>query len=218
MLTAKSARLLRLSLLHLPRCVGSSQCCENCWNRRQKRSFEKLQMQKQKLGTRLTQNGTYVLETHRCRYCKSFKNHVGERKNHVSEPEMLPERIICASMFNDITEYGRKVQGKCLNSAKEVASCAAKFRPGYWCFCGPGSEPDLEIPHFASEEWDKLAAVITSEIITSKCLVFMCSNMLQTGIFTSKNGKPGMHVKTSKRNNLMLVNILPRNQLCLFWK
>ena len=94
---------------------------------------------------------------------KASKNHVGERKNHVSEPEILPERIICASMFNDITEYGRKMQGKCLNSAKEVASCTARFRPGCWCFCGPGSEPDLEIPHFANGEWDKLAAMITSE-------------------------------------------------------
>ena len=31
-------------------------------------------------------------------------------------------------------------QNKCLARAGEVPLSAARFRPGYWCFCGPGSE------------------------------------------------------------------------------
>ena len=47
------------------------------------------------------------------------------------EPASFPDRIIFTSMFNDVTDYGsRKVQGKFLDSAKEVASYAGRFRPG----------------------------------------------------------------------------------------
>ena len=56
-------------------------------------------------------------------------------------PENFPDKIIFAIMFNDITDHAsKKVQGKFLDSAKEVASHPTRFRPGYWCFCGPGSE------------------------------------------------------------------------------
>ena len=44
-------------------------------------------------------------------------------------------------MFNDITNVNsQKVQNKCPAQANEVATYAAKFRSGYWCVCGPGSE------------------------------------------------------------------------------
>ena len=88
------------------------------------------------------------------------------------EPESFPDRIIFASMFNDMTDYGsKKVQGKCL--AKEVATYAARFRLGYWCFCGPGSEQtwthneSRPSSHSANGEWEKVASVMISELITS---------------------------------------------------
>ena len=48
-----------------------------------------------------------------------------------------------------------------LPQAKDVATCTARFRPGYWCFLGPGSEKtwttNEERPshQFADGEWDK---------------------------------------------------------------
>ena len=42
---------------------------------------------------------------------------------------------------HDITNWeSRKVQDKCLAQANEVATHTARLRPGYWCFCGRGSE------------------------------------------------------------------------------
>ena len=51
----------------------------------------------------------------------------------------FPDAIIFASMFNNIADHtSKKVQGQCRDSAKEVVPFAARFRPRYWCFCGPG--------------------------------------------------------------------------------
>ena len=53
----------------------------------------------------------------------------------------LQHRIISSSMFNDITIWeSQKVQSKCQAQWDEVATYAARFRLGYWCFSGPGSE------------------------------------------------------------------------------
>ena len=72
-------------------------------------------------------------------------------------PESFPDIMIFTSMFNDITDQGGdKVQGKCLHSAKEVATDAATFRLGYRCFCGPGSQQtwkyneSMPTSHFAN--------------------------------------------------------------------
>ena len=104
------------------------------------------------------------------------------------EPESFPDSFIFASTSNDITDWeNRTVQGKCLDSAKEVATYAAKCRPGFWCCCVPGSE----------------------KFITSKDPVFKCSKMmLQTAILISQRGKPGMHFESEPQNNLMLVNMV----------
>ena len=56
-------------------------------------------------------------------------------------PESFPDRTIFASMFNDINSWEiQKVHNKCLAQANDVATYSARFRPGYWCFCGPGEE------------------------------------------------------------------------------
>ena len=87
------------------------------------------------------------------------------------------------------------MQWKCLVIAKEVATCRARWRPGFSCFCGPGSEQTWKYnearptSHFSNWGWDKLASVMTSELVTSKHAVCKCSNMLQTGILTSKKGE-----------------------------
>ena len=48
-----------------------------------------------------------------------------------------------ASMFNDITQWeSQTVQNKCPAQANEVATYAARFRLGYWCWSRGGK--DLE--------------------------------------------------------------------------
>ena len=103
-------------------------------------------------------------------------------------PESFPDKIIFVSMFNDIASWeSQKVQNRCQAQANEVATYSARFRPGYWCFRGPGSDKnwncDEERPshQFADGEWDKLALKMTGKLIISKHQVFKCSNMLQTG-------------------------------------
>ena len=57
------------------------------------------------------------------------------------EPDSCPDRINLAGMFNNIANWeSPKVQTECLAEAEEVANYAARFRYGYWCFCGPGSD------------------------------------------------------------------------------
>ena len=103
-------------------------------------------------------------------------------------PESLPDRIIFASMFIDITNWeSQKVQNKCLAQATEVALTRQDSDLVIVCFCAPGSEKtwkcNEERPshQFADGEWDKLCLRMTSELVTSKDPVFKCSNTLQTG-------------------------------------
>ena len=59
----------------------------------------------------------------------------------VHAPDSFPDWITFGRMFNDLTNWdSQKVHNKCLVHAKEVATYAGRFRPGCWCFCGPGSE------------------------------------------------------------------------------
>ena len=129
-------------------------------------------------------------------------------------------------MFNDITDNtSAKVQGKCLESAKEVASSYAdRSRVGYWCFCDSGSGQTWKYneprppAQFVNGEWGKLASVMRRDFITSKHSAFKCSNMLQTRILTSKKVKPGMTEQNKPQNNLMFVTmVLACNQFCLFF-
>ena len=43
-------------------------------------------------------------------------------------------------MFNDTTNWESEGAQQLFSSSVHVATYAARFRPGYWCFCGPGSE------------------------------------------------------------------------------
>ena len=177
-------------------------------------SHEKRQLQEQKRHWR----GRIQIEWHVCPADTSLQI-LHKVQDFMSEtehvPESFPNRIIFTSMFDDITDcVSKKVHGNCLDSAKEVASFAARFKLGCWCFCGPGSEQTWKnnearlAAQFAYGEWDKVASVMTTEYITSKHPVFKCSNMRQTGILTSKTGKPEMHFKSEPQKNLMLVHVV----------
>ena len=76
---------------------------------------------------RMTSNGTYVLETHRCRYCKTLQQFISEIGH-----QSFPDRVIFTNVLNDITDNGcGSVQGKCVGQ---------RPAPSGWCFCGPQSE------------------------------------------------------------------------------
>ena len=99
--------------------------------------------------------------TRRCRYCTEYK----QKSENGRSPKVFPDRIFFKRPINNITDYGsRKVQNKCPAQANEVATCGARFRPGYLCFCGPGSEQAWKntgsrpTSRVANVEWNKLAS------------------------------------------------------------
>ena len=55
-------------------------------------------------------------------------------------PEIFLDRIIFASMFNDITDWESRKVPSDMSTSNERSGDAARHRPGYLCFCGPGSE------------------------------------------------------------------------------
>ena len=63
----------------------------------------------------------------------------------------------------------------------------------------PGHTTKLLI--FACGEWDKFAAVMKSELSTSKHLVFQYSNMLQTGILTPKKTWIALQTRAAKQSH-----------------
>ena len=108
--------------------------------------------------SRSTLNGAWVLVTRLCTRCKGFKAFMTENGHTLVS---FPDRIISAGIFTDIANWeSPQVQTKCLPQAKDVATCTARFRLGYWCFLGPGSEKtwttNEERPshQFADGEWD----------------------------------------------------------------
>ena len=57
------------------------------------------------------------------------------------EHELFSDRIIFASMFNDISSWENQgMQSKCQAEAKEVATYAARCGPDNCFFCGPRSD------------------------------------------------------------------------------
>ena len=105
------------------------------------------------------------------------------------------------------------MQYKSLAQAKEVATHAARFRPGYWCFCGPGSDKNWTYNEERSfhelADGDKLPLSVISELFfISKHTVFKCSNLnLSNVVMLRKIGDGvGMHIRKEPENHLSLAN------------
>ena len=58
------------------------------------------------------------------------------------QPENFTGRIICMSMFNDISWGSKDNEKECESSAQLVSLYAKRFSPGQWSFLGPGSEKE----------------------------------------------------------------------------
>ena len=85
------------------------------------------------------------------------------------EPVSFPDRIIFTRVFNDVTDCrSKQVQGKCLDSAREVATyVCSKIQTWLLVFLWTRIGTDLEIQrvkanfsHFAVGLWCKLASVM----------------------------------------------------------
>ena len=129
------------------------------------------------------------------------------------EPENIPNRIIFASMFNDITNWERrKVQDECKAQAKEVATYEERLGLGYWCFCGSASEKTLtyheERPshQFADGGWDNLALRMINEFFMSK---HQCSTVRTFFKQVNFEIEHEIHV-------ILVIMMLACDQLCLF--
>ena len=131
-------------------------------------------------------------------------------------PRVFPDRIIFTSPFNDITDYGsRKVQNKCPAQANEVAICGARFRPGYLCFCGPGSEQARnrlgktmgQGQRLVLLTWNGISSLpmMMSEFTTSKHLVFKQASNRSVDM---KDRETLNALQSELQNNLILVNVV----------
>ena len=92
--------------------------------------------QKVQEQNRHCRDGTYVLETHRCRYCKKDKKSCRRAGTH-------PRVFQTGSFLRSCSTTSPSRQ--CLDSAKEVATCPVRIRHGYWYFFGSGLGKHLEI-------------------------------------------------------------------------
>ena len=145
------------------------------------------------------------------------------------EPENFPDRMMFASMFGDTSNWeSRKVQDKCRAQAKEVASYAARFRPGSLVFRGSVDKDrkktwkfneDRPSRQIAIGTCNKLALGMVDQLIISKHPVFKCLNILQSIVLMKrKKGKRSWNAMRNRAaNHLMLVNMIwACDRLCLF--
>ena len=177
------AYLLRLSLPHRSKRIGSARCLKKIGETKQRpsRKSDHWKNRNDIAGQSIDIEWNVCPGDTSVENCKRYKGSRRRPGTHLT----VPDRIIFASMFIDITNWeSQKVQHKCTAQANEVAIHAARFRPGYWYFCGPGSKKtwthhEHRPSHqFADGESHKLA--LSDPRTYRQHLVFKCSNMLQT--------------------------------------
>ena len=143
--------------------------------------------------SQLTLNGTCVLVTRLCKYCTNYKNSFKRLGTNLS----FPDRIIHASMFNDITNWDVSLKRlKWLLTHQDsdlvvgVSVVQDRKRHGHIL-------ENTHLTNFADGEWDKIALRMIRELITSKHPVLNLSNILVTG-HTSEGGHFGKRPDTEQ--------------------
>ena len=92
-----------------------------------------------------------------------LSNEIQELLSRLSvEPENFAGRIICMSMFNDISWRSQDNAQECELSAQLVPIDAKRFSPGRWSFLGPGSEKKWYFTYESKPqgEWDRIAELM----------------------------------------------------------
>ena len=103
-------------------------------------------------------------------------------------PENFTGRILCMSMFNDISFGTKDNERECLANAKVVSIYAKKFGTGQWSFIGPGSEKEwYSISKDSPQgEWDNMAERMMLEFAESGHPVFRATSPLSRGRLKSR--------------------------------
>ena len=106
------------------------------------------------------------------------------------QSEDFTGRIICMSMFNDISWRSQEKKQECELSAQLVSNYAKRFSPGRWSFLGLGSEKKwystLECK--PQGEWDRVEELMMIKFGDSKHPVFKSTSPLSPGVLKSKGG------------------------------
>ena len=131
-------------------------------------------------------------------------------------PETFTGRILCMSMFNDISCDNKGNEEECLASAKVVSILAKKFGIGQWSFIGPGSEKKWYSMEENSPQgiWDHIAERMLLEVAESGCPIFRATTPLSRGKIKSKgHGKLSIHF-AADQERIETKNFFSHNCFC----
>ena len=138
----------------------------------------------------------------------------------VETPEIFTGRILCMSMFNDISCGTKDNETECLVNAKLVSLYARRFGKGQWSFIGPGSEKKWSSISEDSPQgiWDKIAERMFLEFAESGSSIFRATTPLSRGQLKSKgHGKLSIHHAADQETiETILRIIVSANQLSLY--
>ena len=112
------------------------------------------------------------------------------------EPETFTGRILCMSMFNDISCDGKGSEEECVANSKVVSILAKKFGIGQWSFIGPGSEKKWYSLEENSPQgaWGNIADKMLLEFAESGSPIFRATTPLSRCKLKSKgHGKLSIH-------------------------
>ena len=106
------------------------------------------------------------------------------------ESEKIIGRIICMSMFNDISWGSRDNEKQCGPNVRFVSLFARKLGAGQWSLLGPGSEKKWYSISADSPqgEWDKIVDLMMFKFGESGHPVFRATSPLSRGQLKSKSG------------------------------
>ena len=135
-------------------------------------------------------------------------------------PENCKGRIICMSMFNDISCGTKDNEEECLANAKLVSLYARRFGKGHWSLMGPGFEKKWYCISEDSPQgvWDKIAERMLLEFAESGCPILRATTPLSRGQLKSKGrGKLSIHFAADQEMIETIFSILvSANQLSLY--
>ena len=136
-------------------------------------------------------------------------------------PETLTGRILCMSMFNDISCDKKDNEEECLANAKVVSIFARKFGIGQWSFIGPGSEKkwySME-ENSPQEILDHIAEKMLLEFAESGCPIFRATTPFSRCKLKSKgHGKLSIHFAADKETieTIFLQNCFCQSALSIY--
>ena len=110
-------------------------------------------------------------------------------------PDTFTGRILCMSMFNDISCDRKDNKDECLANAGVVKVLARRFGIGQWSFIGPGSEKKwYSAENSPQGAWDNSAEQMLLEFAESGHPTFRATTPLSRCILKSKGrGKLSIH-------------------------